>query len=454
MLKKVNIFFFIFSLVLNFFTPDDYNYTFCLLINIAFLLQNSIYFVLSRRSLVSFEFFFMFAFYFVNFIYPVAYFPNNPTYGVFKYDFNYQIISKATAVAYVAYTIYMFGLTYKKTTQDITSQIDVSSFSKSFFPNLLIVFLGLAVSYIASVGYAFFSGYDWYVEEENYSPVVSFINMSASLFAMFLFFKEKKTERRMYAILLLTFISVYLISGSRNMPLGLLSIFVVTFHERVRKIPSFVFLLSIVGGMIVFYVISLVRVDSIMEVSDLSGSIATSTESSVFNFASDLVYNNRNLYVLMDFADNFGYTYGLTMLSSFLGLIPYAGTLVSNMLGVPLDFMYVAGFNTFLEFGLGSTFGLGGNMVADVYLSFGFPGVLVLFFSLGVFMSNVIGKYRTSIGYYIIYFTMLGNAVFVNRESFFLPLRPILYSILMFWILNKLFKNFTLKSKISAKQDE
>lgn len=278
--------------------------------------------------------------------------------------------------------------------------------------------------------------------------------MSASLFAMFLFFKEKKTERRMYAILLLTFISVYLISGSRNMPLGLLSIFVVTFHERVRKIPSFVFLLSIVGGMIVFYVISLVRVDSIMEVSDLSGSIATSTESSVFNFASDLVYNNRNLYVLMDFADNFGYTYGLTMLSSFLGLIPYAGTLVSNMLGVPLDFMYVAGFNTFLEFGLGSTFGLGGNMVADVYLSFGFPGVLVLFFSLGVFMSNVIGKYRTSIGYYIIYFTMLGNAVFVNRESFFLPLRPILYSILMFWILNKLFKNFTLKSKISAKQDE
>lgn len=445
MLKIINIIFLIFSLVLYFNAPEIYSYNFCLTINLTFLIQNILYFVITGRTLISFEFFFMFAFYFVNFVYPVAYFPTNPTFSIFDYSFNYQVICKSTALAFVAYSCYMAGLTFFRKETESEMKIDTSMFSPSFFVNLLVVFLTLALSYIISVGNAFFNGYDWYIDEENYSPAVAFINMSASLFAMFIFLEKIPVRKYVYLFITILFIGVYLLSGSRNMPLGLMIILLVAFNEIERKIPSLFFLVMIFTGVVVLYFISTVRTDSVSEGLSISDFINNSANNSVFDFATDLIVNNRNLYVLVDFADTNGVTYGMTMLSSLLMLVPYAGTFVSDSLGIPMDFLYVAGFNTYLEFGFGATFGLGGNIVADIYLSFGFVGVLIAFTLLGIFMSKVIKEYHGNIQYYIIYCIMAGNSVFMNRESFLLPLRPIIYSIIMFVILNNLFKNVKLK---------
>ncbi len=455
MLRIINILFLVFSLVLYLDVPENYSFNYCLLINLSFLAQNIIYFILSGRSLISFEFFFAFAFYFINFIYPVAYFPTNPNYEVFNYTFNYQVINKATALAYVAYTCYFAGLTLFKR-KDEEFKIDASMFTPAFSVNLLVVFLTLAISYIISVGNAFFNGYDWYTDEENYSPAVAFINMSAALFAMFLFLNKNQKSKYIYLTILLIFIALYLMSGSRNMPLGLLIILLVTFNEIEKKIPAIYFLGIILVGVVVFYFISTIRTDSVSGGLSLNVFISNLSDTSVFDFARDLIVNNRNLYTLVDFADNTGHTYGLSMLSSILMLVPYAGTYVSESFGIPMDFMYVAGFNTYLEFGFGSSFGLGGNIVADVYLAFGFPGVIIAFTALGLFLSHVINKYKISVVYFIIYCILVGNSVFMNRENFLLPLRPILYSLLMFWILNTLLKNlkFNFLSKENLTQNE
>ena len=117
------------------------------------------------------------AFYFVNFIYPLAYFPSDPTYGVFELSFNYQIISKATAIAYTAYTCYMLGLSIFKPISVNEIKFDTSVLSSSFYNTLMIFFLILSISYIASVGADFYKGYDWYTDENNSSPFVSFINL-------------------------------------------------------------------------------------------------------------------------------------------------------------------------------------------------------------------------------------------------------------------------------------
>ena len=452
MLRFINILFLVFSLVLYLDVPENYSFNYCLLINLSFVVQNILYFIISKRTLISFEFFFAFAFYFINFIYPVAYFPSNPTFEVFNFTFNYGVINKSTALAYVAFTCYMAGLNwFRKDSQEM--KINAEMFSGSFFVNLLVVFLTLAVSYIISVGNAFFSGYDWYVDEENYSPAVAFINMSASLFAMFLFLVKPQTKQFFYLIVLLLFISVYLLSGSRNMPLTLLIILLLSFNEIRRKIPSYVFLVMLAVGIMVFYFISTIRTDSVSQGLSLEEFFYNAAETSIFDFATDLIINNRNLYVLVDFADSNGYTYGMTMLSSVLMLIPFAGTFVSESFGIPLDFMYAAGFNTYLEFGFGSTYGLGGNIVADIYLAFGFTGVLIAFPLLGLFVSKVISQYRHSVRYYVVYCTLVGSSVFMNRESFLLPLRPILYSLLLFWILNSLLKHLKL-NLIVKKKDE
>jgi oligosaccharide repeat unit polymerase len=265
--------------------------------------------------------------------------------------------------------------------------------------------------------------------------------MSASLFAMFIFLEKIPVRKYVFLVITILFIGIYLMSGSRNMPLGLMIILMVAFNEIERKIPSLFFLAMIFGGVVIFYFISTVRIDSVSSGLNVNEFLSNSAGNSFFDFAKDLIINNRNLYVLVDFADTNGVTYGMTMLSSVLMLVPYAGTFVSESLGIPMDFLYVAGFNTYLEFGFGSTFGLGGNMVADIYLSFGFVGVLIAFTLLGLFMSKVIQQYQGNVKYFIIYCIMAGNSVFMNRESFLLPLRPIIYSIIMFVILNNLFKN-------------
>jgi len=452
MLRFINILFLTFSLVLYFDVPENYSFNYCLVINLSFLVQNILYFVITGRTLISFEFFFAFAFYFINFIYPVAYFPSNPTFEVFDYTFNYGIINKSTALAYVAFSCYMAGLTFFKKEKE-AMKIDAAMFSPSFFINLIVVFLTLAVSYIISVGNAFFSGYDWYVDEENYSPAVAFINMSASLFAMFIFFVKPTSRQFFYLIILLLFISVYLLSGSRNIPLTLLLILLLSYNEISRKIPSIFFLALMAVGIMLFYFISTIRTESVTQGLSLEEFFANAAETSIFDFATDLIINNRNLYVLVDFADTNGYTYGMTMLSSVLTLVPFAGTFVSDTFGIPLDFMYVAGFNTYLEFGFGSTYGLGGNIVADIYLAFGFTGILIAFPLLGLFVSKVIGKYHQNIQYFVVYCTLVGSSVFMNRESFLLPLRPILYSLLLFWILNSFLKFLKLDMIFKKKQE-
>jgi oligosaccharide repeat unit polymerase len=337
----------------------------------------------------------------------------------------------------------MAGLTFVRRDEE-EMKINTDMFSSSFFVNLLIVFLTLAVSYIVSVGNAFFNGYEWYIDEDNYNPAVAFINMSASLFAMFLFLGKTQGKRLFYLAIIILFIGLYLLSGSRYMPLGLLIILLLAYNEIQRRIPSLIFLGMLVVGIVVFYFISTIRADSVSQGLNIEEFVANASDKSIFDFAYDLVMNNRNLYVLVDFADTNGLTYGLTMLSPVLMLVPFAGTFVSESFGIPIDFMYVAGFNTYLEFGFGSAYGLGGNMVADVYLSFGFVGVLVAFIFLGFFVSLVISKYPGNVRYFIVYCLLAGNSVFMNRESFLLPLRPVLYSLLMFWILNSLFKNFKL----------
>lgn len=448
MIKFINILFFIFSLILYVSSPASYNYIFCLTILIFFVLQNIIYFVLTKRSLVSFEFFFMFAFAGVNLIYPVFYFPTNPTFNVFELYFNYDIISKATSIAYLGYSCYMLGLSLKFEYQDDTIEISHNILSNNFFRNTLIVFLTLSISYIASVGSDFFNGYSWYVDEQNHSPITSFMEFSAILFTMFIFRNKSKIKQYIYVFIILSFTAIYLLSGSRNIPVELLIILFVSYNINVKKISNSVFLLFIIIGLFTLSVITIIRSEGILNYLLEGQSIQVESNSNMLDFAADLIINNRNLYVLVDYADTNGITYGVTMLSGVLGLVPYLGSFVSEKFNIPLDLMFTPGFNTYLEFGHGSQYGLGGNMVADVYLSFGIFGVVIAFFAFGLFASFIISRYKYNVKAYIVYFILAGTSVYINRESYLLPFRTIVYTLIMFWLLN------TLSKKIGNEADE
>ena len=64
------------------------------------------------------------------------------------------------------------------------------------------------------------------------------------------------------------------------------------------------------AGMIL-YVIGMIRMGEQVELSN------------IWDVGFDLIINNRNLYVLMDYANTHGYTWGESMLMSFLSIIPF-----------------------------------------------------------------------------------------------------------------------------------
>lgn len=439
--------------MLYYFIPVEFNYSYCLTANLLFLVQTTLYFLISRRPVVSFEFFFLFSFYFVNLVYPVTYYPENPTFSVFGYPFNYDVINKSTMIAYISFTSFMLGLSLLKSkwlTVDKKPDLQINTIYES---KLFILFILLTVIYIGNAGVGFFKGYDWFVEQMNsndVSPVTTYLNYSAALVAMFAFIGSKKKVIK-YLTGTIVFIAIFLISGSRTLPVALILILFANVNDVVRKIPTLPFLVLLISGILIMSIIANTRTNDISISEFLTE--GSNTES-VLDFASDLTVNNRNLYVLVDYVDNHGLLYGLNMLAGVIGVIPGAVNLVSSISGIPTELMTTASFNTMLEFGTGSSWGLGGNMVADVYLSFGLIGNIIGFFLFGLLMSSVISKYKSQVSYYIIYFFLVSMSIYMNRESFLLPLRGILFSLIIFHLLNSKMSLFfdRIKILINGKQ--
>src|SRR5674476_395366 len=97
----VNILFSIISLILVFKAPDEYSYSYCVMVCLVFIIQNLTYFILRKdKNLVCVEFFFMIVFWLTNFVYPIFYYPTNPEFSVFNNPFNIEVITKSTSIAY------------------------------------------------------------------------------------------------------------------------------------------------------------------------------------------------------------------------------------------------------------------------------------------------------------------------------------------------------------------
>ena len=456
MLIFINLLFFIVSMLFYYSAPVDYDFNFCLAINTAFIVQNIFYFFLTKRSLISFEFFFLFSFYLVNFVYPVFYFPTNPTFSNFSFAFNHRVICRSTAIAFVAYSSYMFGLSLKKFKE--VKKIDFIGLilTKAFFRNLLFLFVILAVAFIGIIGMSFFDGNQWLLdmsEKGEGIAISTYVTYAACLYAMFMFFIIAPKKRFFYSSIMVVFILAYLMSGSRTLPVGLTTILIVSYNDKIKKIPTSLFVGLVGAGVFLLSLIATVRSGNIIDgIFESKSNLITESES-IFDFGADLIVCNRNLYVLVDYVDANGLSYGINMISGVLGIIPGLVNFSVAQLGIPVDLITTAGFATVLEFGINSNWGLGGNMVAEVYLAFGFYAVIILFFLFGIFLSKVICNYKSNVYYYIAYLFLVSTSIYMNREGFFMPFRGIIFCIVIFQIIKFVSANKRYSKKNSITSD-
>lgn len=104
----------IISIVIYILAPTTYSFEYCLLchnvfiLNLAYLLYKDL-----KNEKIGFNTLFSISFYFTNFVYPIFIYPVNPDFSLFQYRFDVNVVSKCTALALLAYSVYVGGYIYR-----------------------------------------------------------------------------------------------------------------------------------------------------------------------------------------------------------------------------------------------------------------------------------------------------------------------------------------------------
>lgn len=435
-LKKINnSLFFIVSLFLYFLAPKEYSFSYCTLILVLFLMQNILYFKQKEyKNLASFEFFFAFSFCLSNFIYAVFYFPVNPDTGTFRFAFNTNVISEATGLSGLGYSSYMLALTlFAKNKSENASKLN-------FFVRDQHMLILLVISILSFLGFVMYGGithlksvYSGDDADINDIGIFSyFFNIyvvTALLLGMFVFRMKNKAFSNVVLLFLLLCMAAILYTGSRTIVVGLTLVLMVSYTTFIKNIERTQLLLIIFLGSILLSLMMMYRDDSftLNNYNEYYGS--------GFDVYLDLIGPNRNLYVLKDFSDNNFHVYFFSALEDLISPIPGSSSYISSIIPFPLDIM-AGNFPTYLEFGSGSSFGLGTNLIGEMYFSFGVYGVIILSFLLGMIVRKT--KDNPNIIYsYIIYFLLVSHAVFYPRAFYLFQPRILVWSLLLVFFMQK-----------------
>lgn len=431
-----NIIFCVVAGVLVAVAPPYYSYNFCLAILILYIVQNIIFWQTKiNKSLVCFEFFFLIAFGITNFIYPIVYYPSNSTFAIFGMPFNELIISKSTAIAYFAYSCYLLGISQMKK-NELTDPdrkpfvFDGGEIKVLFYITLLCFFLFVlsgGLSHLQNV----YSGDGDIREVGLFSYVNNIFIVFCYLMLMFNFRQRNKRNMIVYMLFVMIFVVLLLMTGSRTQALAFGLISIASFDLNIRKFKSIEVLALIVVGVVIMAYIAIVRVNSVLDGDWVAEAEGKSDFTSSFDLFSDLVVNNRNLYVLVDYADNVDYTYFRGIISDITSPFPGLFSLILKHSNMPIELMSGGALPTYIELGEDSLWGLGTNMVGEAYVAFGLPGVVFFFFSLGWIIRKSRQEMNYNIYAYVIYFLFISHAIFYPRAPILYNPRNVAWSLLV-----------------------
>lgn len=453
----INTFFAIVAILALIFSPEGYSYYFCLFVAIAFLLHSILYFRFKPdKDIVCFELFFIISFAFVNFIYPIFYYPTTPHVATFVIPFNVNIISKSTAIAYLAFTFFMLGITNKVNVNKyaLIQKKSEFRFNKNIFHIyflITIVCFGLFLFFGGLEALRdVYSGHGDLRKVGTYSYYYNLFTISCLILAIFIF-KLKKNEYLFYAIVLLFFILAILTTGSRITIIAIALVMIFGYNMHVNKINRFTVLTMLAVGSLTLFVLVYLRQHNINDGKWIMA-FSKIKFNSFLDIFMDLTCNNRNLYVLVDYADIHSYTYFKGMLVDILSPIPGMTNYLTKLLNEPIEIFTGGALPTYLALGKNSSYGLGTNMVGEAFVTFGYGGVTLGFYLIGHIIKYTRQNAYRSVYMYVIYYVFVSHAIFYPRAPFIINLRTIVWSLLLVYAVNSITIFREKKQKVEAEK--
>ncbi|MGK2868614.1 MAG: O-antigen polymerase [Mycobacterium sp.] len=230
-----------------------------------------------------------------------------------------------------------------------------------------------------------------------------------------------------------------LINGDRNAFLLIALVAVagfVTFRVRVGR---WVLVLLGVGAMAMYHVVEAFRAGRINSWDEFVQGMLGNTAASTYN--GDTAFNISTVSVRAVIAgvpDLIDYGYGLFKLIGVGGVIPFIRGLI-----LPRDVTYTQSSQVVSELLLGSNprWGVGSNVIADVYIDFGAAAVPVLLFALGLFVAYVqrgVVRQPDSPWRGVLYLITLAFIAETPRYTIDFSVRALVWVTALFWVVSML----------------
>ena len=447
MAKIIGIIILVISFFVLAFAPLSYDYYYVLTCAILYGVFVLLYLLIKKKkNYLDFDCLFFVAYFFVTLYYPAFMYPSDPyRYVFFQLPFKDSVMSYSSGLALLGISSYIMGALMASNKSKQTQQVETSIKKKINTTGIFFAALVLVVLFIATGGYM--KLFNEYVgggaEDIRDSGGIS--SYFFAFFPAFLFSgiiaefynlkienpnKVKFSSISKIGILATTIVFLmFMLVGSRTIPIQLVLIIMGLYTILYKPFGLIKF-----SGLLVIGFLVLALVGFLRQVKNDNKEFYTE------DAAMDLIINNRNSFLAIERADRFGFNYGESMLSPLLAPIPFAQSLVINLSDLDEDNMRSALLFTKDTFGYVGDWGLGTNVLADVYISFGIVGVVFLFSAFGYFVNRSMKRVENSTNYLILYGILISYAVYIARAEYFFFIRYFVWSFVIITISLKLQK--------------
>lgn len=343
------------------------------------------------------------------------------------------LVMKATLMASVGMTSYMVGAARTERHVEVIRGKAVADRQHKLLPSGLL----FALFILCYVVFVYFDGLSYF--EAQYKDGVGAMTGNARIFQMislmtvfsnlicaklFLdYLQHGKFPKLGWIIFGVTaFIGLQVvIVGNRTVFSYLLLPYFLCFFAYVKNMNLWKTTIVMVIGVIGMYAIQIIR----------QGGDTYST--SLFRMLSDVIVPSQTFLASLEYVDKFGINFGQSFLPSLFGLVPGLATFIGDSARIGSAEI----FTSYLDDGT-SLSGLGTTIIADIYISFGFVGVIVLMYFLGWFVHKT---WKNSLYDMIIQVSLFSTCIFMGRSAYLSPLRLMVWGIFICWIITGLYNN-------------
>lgn len=430
---------FILSIILYLVSPITYNLSynyFCGALHIALLVI--FYSIKKSDNYFDFDTLFIISYSVTFFIYPLFLYPIDPHFfKMFAFSFDEDYINKSTSLSLIGSASYCIGRIFRLKNKDFSGNQNVFHQLLPTKRFILLAYLLFCLFYvtggISNLANVYDSGMNHETSISGYIHVVLLPVLYIAIVTQFgnsiLFTNRLRLYNFNVAFLFL--LALYclsiLMTGSRGsvLAIGLIIIWTYTyFYKNIKLLP---FIAIIFAGSLVLALVGVLRVDG---------------DSSQFAFVDmfmDLIINNRNNFVALEYVDDKGITYGKSILGSILRIIPLLSGFVHKIFHLNVFETTSSMLLTATTLGEDFTLGLGTSILADLFLAFGLVGVVFGMGLLGSVITYLENRLQSGSPIILItYAVFISLSVVIVRTEYFNILNKLVYALVIYMILSKL----------------